>query len=461
MTGFNFIILLVLGVSFVFPASAAPPIFHKPHDSLTLPLPRSSASAEHLIPFDDQQHINSVTKTYPTLTLTPRSHTSSTPAGPGFLRGVNIGGWLVLEKWLVPDLFDGTDAIDQWTFDQSPNALQKLRNHWQTFFTEDDVIKLASYGINALRIPIGFWAYDSSGTPYIPGADIFLHQAILWARGQGMKVWIDLHGAPGSQNGFDNSGHAGAVSWQQPGNLQHTISVLQTIATKYGTNHYADVVAGIELVNEPISWGANNFNLTKQWAEQAYGNVRAVLENPQVMIVMEDAFMGPSNWVDIGQRLNGYQPLESARFAIDTHLYQVFVPEDQQLTQTEHISKACSMSTTLLPAWQANMPVYVGEWSGATNICVNTDGSTIGGSACSSNGCQCQTTTPVDQWSYAMVQQVRKYVEAQIETWEASSNGYFYWNYKAPGAWGFDTGIQKGFIPNPVTSRKYPGQCDS
>lgn len=28
-------------------------------------------------------------------------------------RGVNIGSWLLLEKWMVSDLFEGTNATDQ------------------------------------------------------------------------------------------------------------------------------------------------------------------------------------------------------------------------------------------------------------------------------------------------------------------------------------------------------------
>ena len=28
-----------------------------------------------------------------------------------------------------------------------------------------------------------------------------------------MRVMMDLHGAPGSQNGFDNSGRRGEVNW--------------------------------------------------------------------------------------------------------------------------------------------------------------------------------------------------------------------------------------------------------
>ena len=28
----------------------------------------------------------------------------------GKLRGVNLGGWLVLEKWITPSLFEGLEA---------------------------------------------------------------------------------------------------------------------------------------------------------------------------------------------------------------------------------------------------------------------------------------------------------------------------------------------------------------
>ena len=31
------------------------------------------------------------------------------------IKGVNLGGWLVLEKWMKPDLFDGCKALDETT----------------------------------------------------------------------------------------------------------------------------------------------------------------------------------------------------------------------------------------------------------------------------------------------------------------------------------------------------------
>lgn len=58
-----------------------------------------------------------------------------------------------------------------------------------------------------------------------------------------------------------------------------------------------------------------------------------------------------------------------------------------------------------------------------------------------------------------MVEQVRRFVEAQLDVFESSTSGYFMWSAKGPGGWGFLNGIKKGVIPNPVTERKYPGQC--
>jgi glucan 1,3-beta-glucosidase len=32
------------------------------------------------------------------------------------LRGVNLGGWLVLEKWMTPSMFDGLQATDETSY---------------------------------------------------------------------------------------------------------------------------------------------------------------------------------------------------------------------------------------------------------------------------------------------------------------------------------------------------------
>jgi glucan 1,3-beta-glucosidase len=354
------------------------------------------------------------------------------------------------------DAFTGAfeSAADEYSFSQIAGAEDALRQHRETFFTEADIEKIASTGINALRIPIGYWAYDNVGTPYISGADVYLERAIGWARRFGMKVWIDLHGSPGSQNGFDNSGQSGTVSWQVAANLDRSTSVLKTMAQKYGKNEFADVVVGLQMVNEPISWGNNDIGVTQQWAKSAYREVKAVVENKALEIVMHDAFNGAPSWIDVAKELNTDG---QNKFSVDSHLYQLFVEADNSLDQSQHIAKACGWAGELSAA-NAVMPTYVGEWSAATNICVNPDGSTTPGTECSADGCQCQSV-PFDQWNEKMIEQVRRFIEAQLDTFEANASGYFMWSAKGPGGWGFLNLIGNGAMPNPVTSRKFPGQC--
>lgn len=88
--------------------------------------------------------------------VAPAAKAATTPAMttalPSKLRGVNIGNWLVLEKWMdSTNLFSGpfANAIDQWTFDSTPGAKAALQQHWSTWFTEADVEIIKSWGLNA------------------------------------------------------------------------------------------------------------------------------------------------------------------------------------------------------------------------------------------------------------------------------------------------------------------------
>ena len=114
------------------------------------------------------------------------------------IRGVNVGGWLVLEPYITPSIFNqfGTSVVDEYTLTkQIPNAGDILQTHWKNFVGLADFQKIADNGFNAVRIPIGYWAFQKyEGDPYIQGAADFLDEGIAWARQTGLKVWIDLHG---------------------------------------------------------------------------------------------------------------------------------------------------------------------------------------------------------------------------------------------------------------------------
>ena len=87
---------------------------------------------------------------------------------------------------------------------------------------------MKNHGINTVRLPIGFWAVIHH--PPYPYAKAALERALQMAQLHHIDVLVDLHGAPGSQNGWDHSGHAGALNWTKPANIELTLQVIEELA---------------------------------------------------------------------------------------------------------------------------------------------------------------------------------------------------------------------------------------
>jgi glucan 1,3-beta-glucosidase len=151
------------------------------------------------------------------------------------LRGVNLGGWLVLEKWMTPSLFDATDAVDEYTFMSTPDAAARLQSHRETFITESDMAWIAEQGLDLVRLPVGHWVLGGD-EPYL-GAAGLLDAAMDWAATYELAVLLDLHAASGSQNGQDHSGRVGPRRWyRERSHREHTHAALAALATRYA-NH--------------------------------------------------------------------------------------------------------------------------------------------------------------------------------------------------------------------------------
>lgn len=76
--------------------------------------------------------------------------------------------------------------------------------HFETFITEEDFAQIAGAGLNWVRLAIPFWAIEVyPGEPFLEGVcwQYFL-KAITWARKYGLRINLDLHTIPGSQNGW-------------------------------------------------------------------------------------------------------------------------------------------------------------------------------------------------------------------------------------------------------------------
>jgi hypothetical protein len=82
---------------------------------------------------------------------------------------------------------------------------QGFTKSWIYFFSQPCGLTrfVFIFRLNHVRLPIGYWAWEvRPGEPYIQGQLPHLRGAVTWANYHGLKLIIDLHGVPGSQNGY-------------------------------------------------------------------------------------------------------------------------------------------------------------------------------------------------------------------------------------------------------------------
>ena len=151
------------------------------------------------------------------------------------INGVNLGNWLVLERWMKPGIFAASGEADEiWLHRATKSAELEalLTRHRDTYITEADFRNIAAHGCNLVRIPVPYFVFGD--VPGHPGCTEYLDRAFDWAERTGLKILIDLHTVPGSQNGFDNGGLTGVVRWHRsPRAVAYALDVLVRLARWY------------------------------------------------------------------------------------------------------------------------------------------------------------------------------------------------------------------------------------
>ncbi|KAJ1675171.1 hypothetical protein EV182_001785 [Spiromyces aspiralis] len=394
---------------------------------------------------------------------------NATPRSRDVIRAVNLGGWLLLEPWITPSMFEQfvsqpseKQAVDEWTFCQvlgKQECARQLKSHWDSWVTPDDINKLASFGLSHVRIPVGYWAFTiEDGEPYVDGQAEYIEKAIKWSASAGLKVILDLHGVPGSQNGFDNSGRRGPINWQKSQNnidrTAYALNKMANIAARYPTT-----VDSIQLANEPANWGLD-MNKVVAFYNQTIPKIHTIA--PSAQALFHDSFLPLSDW-------HSLRNPQWQNTIIDTHIYHVFDTGLLQLDNQGHIDQA-KRNGDNIANFNLTMPVVTGEWSLATSDCakwLNGFGNgarwddtfadlnsheKVGPSCPGKNNCQCSGDGPggsdVSKFSAGYKSFLREFAEAQINAYERGI-GWAFWNFKTEGApqWDYIKGVENGWIP--------------
>ena len=363
------------------------------------------------------------------------------------IKGVNLGNWLVLEKWMSPDLFAGTQAEDETQLCSDLGDVAKherLKVHRDSYVTERDFAYLANRHIDAVRIPVPFFIFGDY-PPYIGCAE-YLDRAFDWAEKYKIKILIDLHTVPDGQNGFDNGGMCGVCKWHKnPAHVETALAVLEQLTIRYRAR---TALWGIEVLNEPISqelWDVidlpNRYpprdpgyargsepvptDFLKDFYAAAYRKIRA--QSDDVTIVFHDGFR-------IREWDGFFSSPQFERIIVDTHLYLMeFTPGPGDEILGGYLDHIRNTFSRTVQEMSPQFPLIIGEW------CLE----------------------PMSPKTAALTREQRRgfyrsLATAQLAAWDGAA-GWFFWNYKLLvngshlDGWDLGKSTELGYLPEDLS----------
>ncbi|KAK3708390.1 hypothetical protein LTR37_011486 [Vermiconidia calcicola] len=397
------------------------------------------------------------------------------------IRGINIGGWLSIEPFITPSFFEQFDSsdgvVDEYTLTQKlgpTQARSQIEQHYSSWVRESTFKEMQEAGFDHVRVPFSYWAIKTyDGDPYVPMVSWrYLLRAIEWARKYGLRINLDLHGAPGSQNGWSHSGHQGAIGWLKGTdgalNGQRTIEIHEQLSTFFTQERYKNIITMYGLVNEPRMTSLE-VSTVMAWTQNAIDTVQG--NGFDGLIIFGDGFMGLDNWQGL---LSGVQNV-----VLDVHQYVIFNNDQLVLDHKDKINFACGGWTSQAKlSMNTNTgfgPTIFGEWSQADTDCaeylnnvgvgsrwegtlnmINTPGGSTSGSVltptCPTQNnppCSCEgANADPSGYSDGYKQWLKMFAEAQMDSFEVGW-GWFYWTWKTESAaqWSYRDALANGMVP--------------
>jgi len=307
--------------------------------------------------------------------------------------------------------------------------------------------RLAEAGLDHVRIPFSYWAVETyDGDPFLYRTSWrYLLRGIEWARKYGLRINLDPHGLPGSQNGWNHSGRLGAIGWLNGTdgalNGRRSLEMHDRLSKFFAQDRYKNIISHYGLGNEP-KMTAISVPDVLQWTEDAYALVR---KNgvKKAIVVFGDGFRGLHKWQGELTGLTGA--------ALDVHQYMIFNTNQIVNTHKQKVTFACDgwsqQTVESMDRATGFGPTMVAEWSQADTDCAKHltnvgwgnrwTGTLVTGDEATDvttprcptmdRQCDCiKANAPASEWTDEYKQFLRMFAEAQMSSFEKGW-GWFYW----------------------------------
>ncbi|CAI5466757.1 unnamed protein product [Closterium sp. Yama58-4] len=321
----------------------------------------------------------------------------------------------------------------EWQLSQGLRATQgdaeaekRVKEHRAGFVREEDVAYLSHQGVNTVRVPVGYWTVygegegESGGTPFVGGGLAMLDQLFDWAEKHGVRVLFSMHGAHGSQNGYDHSGSQdGFGEFGRADSAYHVTATLNTIQLLVKRYAARPAFLGMGVLNEPTSNWVNAQALSSFYL-RAYTAVRAA---------SPCAYVGLSTYADTDSPfLKGLMTGdEHTNVLVDLHVYSVHAEKLRQMSLQQNLQfLTVNRSAEIRQYQEGNRLAMVGEWSLALPTDNNSD------------------------------DDVKKFADTQRRVFGQAKGGWYFWSLKLNRTdnypnWSFCSSVAAGWLKNSST----------
>ncbi|KAK0519096.1 hypothetical protein OC835_007645 [Tilletia horrida] len=285
--------------------------------------------------------------------------------------GVNLGNWLVLERWLDEDAFVamcGSAAFDEYHCTKTLGtdaSVKALQTHQTNFIAESDIDAMQAVGVNMVRVTLGFWALipTVSPEPYVNAGQMDQLKKLLgWLNTRKMRAIISLHGMPGSQSGDQSTGQFRnkdrGANWFTAQNQQRSIATVQALMDWIDalSPELASTIAAVLPVNEPNQM-TNDDGTFAATLQDFYTQSYAILSKSSMVMAIHSG-QGPNNRPAVWA--SWLADKDPSSILWEAHPYPGWFPS----RSSKHaIYKRICDVVQLPEQLPARVPVFVGEWS--------------------------------------------------------------------------------------------------
>jgi aryl-phospho-beta-D-glucosidase BglC (GH1 family) len=281
--------------------------------------------------------------------------------------GINLGGWLAQEAVIDPVFWSQNcgNTTDEWNCCARLGAQcgPVLERRYATFIKPADIDKLASSGINVLRIPTTYAAWVKvPGTQFYSGNQVaFLKNIASYAINKyKMHIIVDIHSLPGGVNGMGFGEADGHFGWFNNATaLDYSLKAVDA-ALKFIQDSGSPQSYTLEPINEPVdNRDFTTFGtpaaLTDNGAAWVLRYIQSVLKkvqatNPKIPLMFQGSFRGEPYW-------SSSFPT-TTNLVFDVHNYYFAGRPTTSATVSADICADAQLS-----AGDAKFPVFIGEWS--------------------------------------------------------------------------------------------------